>query len=421
MLSLRALTLLSCLMTSTLLAQTTYLSEDFTGGVPPAGWTDTKTPGSLGWHQSAGTRAWHEDESGITCDSYLISPDIDLSTATTAYLHFAGETYFSTYMANHPSSFGDGVSTIEVTTDGGATWTRIWTDTTTVDNTPYAPNLGLNAFVGNATVNIAMHYYGTYAHEWWVDYFIVDDTPVPTLATAINPNNGHPYALLGASDLAAAEAVAQEMGGHLVSITDLSENDWIRTQFGNVSGVSNDFWLGYNDVQTEGSFVWSNGEVTNYENWNTGEPNNAGNEDYVQMTSTGKWNDTTGSVMGHGIVEISEPSLQITPLAAGELVAGQLATFDAASFPADSRIAYVVSINGPGPSEIPLLDSNGDRHVLDVDLDIISPIFQDSNGSHSISTYIPGSLGGRTLYSQAVVFEPDGDVTISNPIAIPIN
>ena len=420
MLSLRALTLLSCLMTSTLLAQTTYLSEDFTGGVPPAGWTDTKTPGSLGWHQSAGTRAWHEDESGITCDSYLISPDIDLSTATTAYLHFAGDTYYSAYMANHPSSFGDGVSTIEVTTDGGATWTVIWTDTTTVDNTPYAPNLGLNAFVGSATVNISMHYYGTYAHEWWVDYFIVDDTPVPTLATAINPNNGHPYALLGASDLAAAEAVAQEMGGHLVSITDLSENDWIRTWAATVS-TTNDLWLGYNDVQTENTFVWSNGEVTNYENWNTGEPNNAGNEDYVQMTATGKWNDTTGSVMGHGIVEISEPSLAITPLAAGELVAGQLATFDAASFPADSRIAYVVSINGPGPSQIPLLDSNGDRHVLDVDLDIISPIFQDSNGSHSISTYIPGSLGGRTLYSQAVVFEPDGDVTISNPIAIPIN
>ena len=409
MLSLRALTLLSCLMTSTLLAQTTYLSEDFTGGVPPAGWTDTKTPGSLGWHQSAGTRAWHEDESGITCDSYLISPDIDLSTATTAYLHFAGETYFSTYMANHPSSFGDGVSTIEVTTDGGATWTRIWTDTTTVDNTPYAPNLGLNAFVGNATVNIAMHYYGTYAHEWWVDYFIVDDTPVPTLATAINPNNGHPYALLGASDLAAAEAVAQDMGGHLVSITDLSENDWIRTWAATVS-TTNDLWLGYNDVQTENTFVWSNGEVTNYENWNTGEPNNAGNEDYVQMTATGKWNDTTGSVMGHGIVEISEPSLAITPL-----VAGQLATFDTGSFPADSRLAYVVSINGPGPSNTPF------GLVLEVDLDIISPIFQDNNGNHSISTYIPGNLGGRTLYAQVVVFEPDGDITLSNPIAEPIN
>jgi hypothetical protein len=410
MLSLRALTLLSCLMTSTLLAQTTYLSEDFTTGVPPAGWTDTQGSGTQGWI-STGTRAWHEDESGgTTCDSYLISPVIDLSTATTAYLHFAGDTYYSSYMANHPNAFGDGVSTIEVTTDGGVNWTVIWTDTTTVDNTLYAPNLGLNAFVGSATVQINMHYYGTYAHEWWVDYLIVDDTPVPTLATATGPN-GHPYALLGASDLAAAQSVAQGMGGHLVSITDFSENDWIRSTFNGVSGVTNDFWLGYNDVQSEGNFVWSNGEVTNYENWNTGEPNNSGNEDYAQMTSTGKWNDVNGTVMGHGIVEISEPSLAITPL-----VAGQLATFDAASFPAGSRIVYVVSITGAGPSNTPFPGV-----VLDVDLDIISPIFQDRNGSHSISTYIPGSLGGRTLYAQAVVFEPDGDVTASNPIAEPIN
>jgi hypothetical protein len=92
-------------------------------------------------------------------------------------------------------------------------------------------------------------------------------------------------------------------------------------------------------------------------------------------------------------------------------MAGGLATFDTASFPEGSRLAYVVSINGSGPSNGPA------GLVLDVDLDIISPIFQDSNGSHSISTYIPGSLGGRTLYAQVVVFEPDGDITLSNPLA----
>ena len=160
---------------SPLLAQTTYLSEDFTNGVPPTGWTNVISPGTQGWI-STGSRAWHEDEIGVTCDSYLISPNIDLSAASSAYLHLAGDTYYSSYMANHPNAFGDGVSTIEVTIDGGVSWSVIWTDTTTVDNTPYAPNLGLNAFIGSATVNIAMHYYGTYAHEWWVDYFIVDDT-----------------------------------------------------------------------------------------------------------------------------------------------------------------------------------------------------------------------------------------------------
>jgi hypothetical protein len=408
MLSLRALTLLSCLMTSTLLAQTTYLSEDFTTGVPPAGWTQQKLSGTIGWI-STGTRAWHEDETP-NCESYLISPTFDLSTAASAYVHFSGETNYAMYLANHPSSIGDGISTIEITTDGGATWTPLWNDTSLNSYDTYAPNISLGAYLGASNLNIAMYFYGTFAQEWWVDYLVVDDTPVPTLATATGPN-GHPYALLGASDLAAAQSVAQGMGGHLVSITDFSENDWIRSTFNGVSGVTNDFWLGYNDVQSEGNFVWSNGEVTNYENWNTGEPNNSGNEDYAQMTSTGKWNDVNGTVMGHGIVEISEPSLAITPL-----VAGQLATFDAASFPAGSRIVYVVSITGAGPSDTPFPGV-----VLDVNLDIISPIFQDRNGSHSISTYIPGSLGGRTLYAQAVVFEPDGDVAASNPIAELIN
>lgn len=409
MISIRQITAIMCLTASTLSAQTTYLSEDFTNGVPPAGWTRTQVSGSNGWI-SGGTRAWHEDEAnGLSCDSYLISPIIDLSTATNAYLHFAGETYYTTYLANHPTSSGDGVSTIEVSTDGGISWTILWTDTSQNNNDTYAPNLGLNAYIGSSNVQVSMHYYGTFAHEWWVDYLIIDDSPVPTLAQATNPDNGHPYTLLGASDFASAQAVAQSMGGHLVSITDLAENTWVRNEFSTIAGVNDNLWLGYTDVQVEGTFEWSNGEVTGYTNWQSGEPNNSGNEDYVQMnTSNGLWQDVDGIVMGHGIVEISEPSLQITPL-----VAGGLATFTSGSFPSGSRLVYIVSINGAGPS-------NTQFGVLYVDLDIISPFFPDNNGSHSISTYVPSGLGGSTLYAQTVVFEPDGDVTLSRPIAEPI-
>lgn len=407
MLSLRALTTFACLTTSTLLAQTTYLSEDFTNGVPPAGWVQQKASGTTGWI-SAGSSAWHEDEPGTTCDSYLITPTIDLSAASEAYLHFGGETYYSSYLANHPSSFGDGVSTIEITTDGGSSWTVLWTDTSISDNVPYSPNLGLAAYVGSATVNIAIHYYGTFAQEWWIDYLIVDDTPVPVLLEAINPANGHPYTLLGASDVSAAISMAESIGGHLVTISDAAENSWLLTQFGSVPAVTNDFWLGYNDLQLEGTFEWMNGEVTGYENWELGEPNNAGNEDYVQMTSNGEWNDITGTTMGHAIIEISEPSLEVTPL-----IAGQLATFTATSFPAGSNVVYVLSINGAGPSTTPF-------GVLEVDLDIISPAFPDVNGTHTISTYIPSNLSGRTVYCQNVVFLPSGEVSLSNPIAEPI-
>lgn len=403
---------LACLMAAPLTAQTTYFSENFTNGVPPTGWFHQKVSGSMGWHSSGSTRAWHEDESGgYTCDSYLVSPVIDLSSASSAYLHFAGETYFVNYLANNPSGFGDGISNVEVTTDGGATWTVLWTDTSTVDNTPYAPNLNLTPYAGNSNVQIAFHYYGTYAHEWWVDYLIIDDVPVPTLAQAINPNNGHPYALLGASDIGTAQAMASVMGGHLVTVSDLSENTWIQNNFASTGGVTADLWLGYSDAMVEGSFEWINGEVTNYENWAAGEPNNAGNEDYVQMArTTGQWNDVSNTVMGHAIIEISEPRLDV----ATPLIAGQLTTFSTTSFPAGSSVVYIVSTTGAGPSNTPF-------GQVEVDLDIISPVFYDRNtGSHLIGTRVPLNFSGRTLYAQAIVFEPDNDVTISNPIAVPI-
>ena len=161
---------------SSISAQNTYLSEDFTNGVPPAGWTSTAAPGTQGW-VSTGSSAWHEDELNVTCDSYLISPDIDLSTATEAYLHFAGQTYLAELLANHPNSNGNGVGTIEVTTDGGVSWTAIWTDTSFTSGYTYEPNLEMTAFTGSANVKIRIHYFGTYAHEWLIDYLIIDDQP----------------------------------------------------------------------------------------------------------------------------------------------------------------------------------------------------------------------------------------------------
>ncbi|NBW77221.1 MAG: hypothetical protein EBR34_15720 [Sphingomonadaceae bacterium] len=45
------------------------------------------------------------------------------------------------------------------------------------------------------------------------------------------------------------------------------------------------------DEVVEGTWRWVTGETYSYSNWNSGEPNNSGNEDYVQFVSNGKWND----------------------------------------------------------------------------------------------------------------------------------
>jgi gliding motility-associated-like protein len=61
-------------------------------------------------------------------------------------------------------------------------------------------------------------------------------------------------------------------------------------------------WIGANDAAIEGTFKWVTGpeagtNVT-YTNWNSGEPNNLGDEDYVHITDPsvgilGSWNDLT--------------------------------------------------------------------------------------------------------------------------------
>ncbi|MUP39290.1 PA14 domain-containing protein [Labilibaculum euxinus] len=85
-------------------------------------------------------------------------------------------------------------------------------------------------------------------------------------------------------------------GGHLVTITSQAENDFIDSKVG-------DIWIGLTDAAAEGTFVWCNGEAVSYTNWNSGEPNNSGNEDYTQMYSNGKWNDIPDTYWKRYVVE----------------------------------------------------------------------------------------------------------------------
>jgi hypothetical protein len=95
---------------------------------------------------------------------------------------------------------------------------------------------------------------------------------------------------------------ANSIGAKLVTIESLSENNWLATQLGN----SGNYWIGLNDVASEGNFVWSNGSTSSYRNWNSGEPNNYnGNEDYVEfIASSGKWNDQ-GAITRSYVIELA--------------------------------------------------------------------------------------------------------------------
>jgi hypothetical protein len=128
-----------------------------------------------------------------------------------------------------------------------------------------------------------------------------------------NPANGHSYAVTAPMDWGAAEAEAQRVGGHLVTIRSQTENDWLVQTFGTAVPM----WIGFNDVAAEGTWIWSSGEPVTFTRWAPGEPNNSNGEDYGHFDSStpGLWNDTGYAGGVHhwtGIIELSAPVASYT-------------------------------------------------------------------------------------------------------------
>ena len=88
--------------------------------------------------------------------------------------------------------------------------------------------------------------------------------------------NNHTYHLLEEADWYISEAEAVRLGGHLVTINDAEENTWILETFGQMARDrgGNILWLGFNDADTEAKWQWSSGELTNFVNWQSGQPEN---------------------------------------------------------------------------------------------------------------------------------------------------
>lgn len=113
-------------------------------------------------------------------------------------------------------------------------------------------------------------------------------------------NNHYYMATEKAMSWADSNALALSMGGNIVSITSAAEQNFLQTAFLSGGNASTIYWIGLNDVATEGKYVWTTGESADYWNFAPGDPNNLnGLEDYNVMNwhyahgygSYGKWGD----------------------------------------------------------------------------------------------------------------------------------
>jgi hypothetical protein len=115
------------------------------------------------------------------------------------------------------------------------------------------------------------------------------------------------------------------------------------------------------------------GEPWKYTNWAGNEPNNSGNENYLQRWNYGRWNDTHGEAYWHGgyLVEWSADCNNDGIVDFGQISHGELADANANGIP--DQCECRADLNGDGvvgASDLPLLlNSWGTTGASNADLD----------------------------------------------------
>lgn len=238
-------------------------------------------------------------------------------------------------------------------------------------------------------VNDADHNYerGAYnTHIYAFDKF--GNYTCVTLGTTVENNgsviseaslNNHRYMIYDdAVTWAQAEVKAEELGGTLATISSQEEQSLIETIIG--AGQRARYFLGGTDEGQEGTFRWVTGEPFGLAKWAPGNPDNwSGNENYLQITREGYWNDVSASYNAGGyIIEVDANKLQISSFKTSD---------DSGSY-TNRNISLTAAISGGvAPVQYKFYYKFGDT----------STVIQDYSQSDTAS-FKPVAAGTYTLY-----------------------
>jgi hypothetical protein len=167
-------------------------------------------------------------------------------------------------------------------------------------------------------------------------------TPVMTGFTNQQNYNGHSYyRSTGSMTWTAARQACINMGGHLVTSTSLAENNFLFSLWPNG-------WIGLTDEQTEGVWKWVTGEPYSWSYWNSGEPNNAGDEDYIQFVGGGRWNDLPNTSLPY-VLEF-EYIVTYTSWVLHQTVYTNSSGYYSFSQPSSPAVEWYIQIDAPTPT-----------------------------------------------------------------------
>lgn len=142
---------------------------------------------------------------------------------------------------------------------GGDSGTATLSSAELYTTTPSAPT-GVTATAGDAQVTISWTSVSgatSYNIYWSTTSGVTKTTGTKILNTTtsfenILSYNNHAYAVTkNAMTWDAAKTLAEQQGGYLVTVNDVAENQFLTTNYGTAGYV-----IGYNDIVTEGTWVW---------------------------------------------------------------------------------------------------------------------------------------------------------------------